>query len=101
ESNLEFLLFSPKRERPRNFYVEIPVSVEVRGEYHDVARFFDKVGRMERIVNMLEVSMKPAKTLGTDLVTKCVAVTYRFREEKPDAGKAKKRRKKRSKKKAR
>ncbi|MCP4668767.1 MAG: type 4a pilus biogenesis protein PilO [Deltaproteobacteria bacterium] len=101
ESNLEFLLFSPKRERPRNFYVEIPVSVEVRGEYHDVARFFDKVGRMERIVNMLEVSMKPAKTLGTDLVTKCVAVTYRFKEGKPDAGKAKKRRKKRSKKKAR
>ena len=37
-SNLEFRLFSPKPERQRNFYVEIPVSVEVRGEYHDVAR---------------------------------------------------------------
>ena len=97
-SNLEFRLFSPKPERQRNFYVEIPVSVEVRGEYHDVARFFDKVGRMERIVNMLGVSMEPAEELGTDLVTKCVAVTYRFSEGKPDAGKAKKRREKRSKK---
>ena len=98
-SNLEFRVFTPKAERQRNFYVEIPVSVEVRGEYHDVARFFDKVGRMERIVNMLGLSMEPAEELGTDLVTKCIAVTYRFSERKPDAGKAKKRRKKRPKKK--
>ena len=94
DSNLEFRLFSPKPERPRNFYVEIPVSVEVRGEYHDVARFFDKVGRMERIVNMLGVSMKPAEKMGTELVTRCMAVTYRFSERKVDARKAKKRKKK-------
>jgi type IV pilus assembly protein PilO len=79
DSKLEFRLFRPQKERVRDFYIEIPVSIEVSGNYHDVAIFFDRVGRMERIVNILNVSMKPVKGLSTNLVTKCNAVTYSFR----------------------
>ena len=79
DSHLDFLLFSPKREHPRDFYIEIPVAIKVRGTYHDVTLFFDKVGQMERIVNILDVSMKPEKPLSTRLVTTCNAVTYRFK----------------------
>jgi type IV pilus assembly protein PilO len=79
DSNLEFRLFSPKREKPRDFYIEIPVSMEVSGTYHNVAIFFDKVGRMERIVNILDVSMKPVQERATKLTTTCEAVTYRFK----------------------
>jgi type IV pilus assembly protein PilO len=78
DANLEFRLFSPNREKSKGFYVEIPVAIEVSGNYHDVALFFDKVGRMERIVNILNVDMKPSAALSTNLVTKCDAVTYRF-----------------------
>ena len=80
DSNLEFRLFSPKPERAQAFYLEIPVSMEVSGVYHDVALFFDKVGRMERIVNIFDVSMAPVKERSTILQTKCEAVTYRFKE---------------------
>ena len=79
DSQLEFRLFSPQKERPRDFYMEIPVSIEVSGNYHNVAVFFDMVGRMERIVNILNVSMKPAKARSTNLITTCDAVTYRFK----------------------
>ncbi len=79
ESNLEFRLFQPKKERVRDFYVEIPVSIEVSGTYHNVAKFFDKVGKMERIVNILNVSMKPLRKDSEILITKCSAVTYRFK----------------------
>ena len=79
DSQLEFRLFSPQREQPRDFYMEIPVSIEVSGSYHNVAVFFDMVGRMERIVNILNVSMKPAKARSTNLITTCDAVTYRFK----------------------
>jgi type IV pilus assembly protein PilO len=79
DSKLEFRLFRPQKERARDFYLEIPVSIEVSGNYHDVAVFFDRVGRMERIVNILNVSMKPVKSLSTDLITKCDAVTYSFK----------------------
>ncbi len=96
DANLEFLLFSPKKEKARDFYLEIPVSMEVSGTYHDVATFFDKVGRMKRIVNILDISMKPIKERSTNLTTKCNAVTYRFKrkvDEKTKTGKNKKKKK--------
>lgn len=80
DSGLEFRLFSPKPEVSRDFYVEIPVAVEVSGKYHDVAAFFDKIGRMERIVSIPDVSMRPSRPLSTYLITKCDLVTYRFKE---------------------
>ena len=70
-----------QKDRPRDFYMEIPVSLEVSGPYHSVAVFFDKVGRMERIVNILNVSMRPTQVRSTTLVTTCDAVTYRFKGE--------------------
>ena len=92
DANLEFRLFSPQREKARDFYVEIPVSMEVSGNYHNVAVFFDKVGKMERIVNILDISMKPIKSRSTSLTTKCSAVTYRFKrkaDENAEKGKKK------------
>jgi type IV pilus assembly protein PilO len=79
EAHLEFRYFSPQKERAKEFYYEIPVAIEVSGSYHNVASFFDAVGRMERIVNILDVSMKPVKERSTQLITKCTAVTYRFK----------------------
>jgi type IV pilus assembly protein PilO len=90
DSQLEFLLFSPQRERPQDFFMEIPVSIEVSGTYHNVAIFFDKVGQMERIVNILNVSMTPAKDRSTQLTTRCDAVTYRFKGETDASTKPKK-----------
>jgi type IV pilus assembly protein PilO len=96
EAGLQFLLFSPQNERGKGFYKEIPVSIRVEGTYHNVARFFDSVGRMDRIVNILNVSMKPTQSLSTKLVTSCQAVTYQFTAEEPGKqnGKTKKKRKK-------
>jgi type IV pilus assembly protein PilO len=90
DSQLEFLLFNPQRERPKDFYMEIPVAIQVSGSYHNVAIFFDKVGRMDRIVNILNVDMKPVKDRSTTLTTKCDAVTYRFKGETDAPQQAKK-----------
>jgi len=81
DSRLEFRLFNPQKESPRDFYMVIPVAIEVSGTYHDVAVFFDKVGRMERIVNILNVSMNPVGDRSNILTTRCDAVTYRFKGE--------------------
>ncbi len=92
ESNLEFLLFKPEKQVSKDFYVDIPVTMEVRGKYHDVAIFFDKIGKLERIVNVTDASMIPIEAYSTDLKTSCKAVTYKFKEEKKeeDASKKKK-----------
>ncbi len=79
DSNLTFVLFSPKKERVKEFYVEIPIQMEVRGKYHDAATFFYRIGKMDRIVKILDFSMKPVKKNSDVLLTKCNAVTYRFK----------------------
>lgn len=80
ESSLDtFGKFTPKAEVSKEFYVEVPISIEVKGTYHNVAVFFDKVGHMERIMNIHNVSMKPVSERSTTLTTTCDAITYRFK----------------------
>jgi type IV pilus assembly protein PilO len=74
--------FTPKPEVEKEFYVEVPISIEVRGTFHNVAIFFDKVGHMERIMNIKNVSMKPVSERSTTLITTCDAITYRFKGNK-------------------
>jgi len=81
---LEFLLFEPKPEILKEFYAEIPVAINVKGGYHDIAMFFDRVSRLSRIVNVKNISMDQEKE-GEDLKTSCTAVTYKFVEPPPKA----------------
>ena len=91
EAGLEFLLFQPKSEIIKDFYAEIPVSIQVVGNYHNVGLFFDKVSRLSRIVNIKDIVIATPRK-GKGLNTFCKAVTYRFVEtkEKDAANTAKK-----------
>ena len=100
QSGLEFFLFQPQNELPRNFYAEIPLKLEVAGPFHNVLTFFDKVSRLSRIVNVRDIKMttlKAAKTQSDTVVLKtgCTATTYKFIEVKEEPKKGKRRRKKR------
>ena len=79
DSNLEFIYFSPKKERLRDFYIEIPIEMKVRGRYHDIATFFYKLAKMDRIVRILDFSMRPIAENSNVLLAQCSAITYRFK----------------------
>ncbi len=94
---LEFLLFEPKKEKKKEFYAEIPVAMSMRGDYHNLAIFFDQVARLNRIVNITNIQMTRAKGKGKaagELIAKCTAVTYKFLDEPPKKKKKKKKRRK-------
>lgn len=96
---LEFLLFQPKNEKKKEFYAEIPVSMSLRGDYHNLAIFFDQVARLNRIVNIENITMNRVKkgkqkSLG-ELTAKCTAVTYKFIDEPPKTKKKKKKKSRR------
>jgi type IV pilus assembly protein PilO len=93
---LEFLLFEPKPEVRQEFYAEIPVAITVKGTYHDLAMFFDKVARLSRIVNIKDIAIDQQKEDHV-LTASCTALTYKFIEAPPksetkDKGAAKKKR---------
>ena len=87
-AGLEFSLFQPKKEKKKGFYAEIPVSIKVTGQFHNIALFFDKVARLPRVVNIRNISMTPKKG-GQKITTGCTAVTYKF-IDKPKKKKKKK-----------
>jgi len=57
DAGLEVALFQPKPEAFREFYAEVPVTLTVEGNYHQLATFFDEVGNLARIVNLSTISI--------------------------------------------
>jgi type IV pilus assembly protein PilO len=79
-AGLDIQLWKKENEVAKDFYVELPVSVEVLGTYHQVATFFDEVGRLDRIVNITKISMENPLTgiPGSMKVrTSCLVTTFR------------------------
>jgi type IV pilus assembly protein PilO len=88
-AGLEFRLFKPEPEKPADFYAEVPVSLEILGYFHDLARFFDHLSKLSRIVNVTDIKIglaKGSKETYT-LTTKCLLTTFRFLEPQETAGK--------------
>jgi type IV pilus assembly protein PilO len=87
ESNLEFTLFKPKAEEPRQFYANVPIELIALGSYHDTGIFFDRVSKLPRIINVVNFYMARAKDVkgkveADNLVrTSCLVNTYRFIEK--------------------
>lgn len=77
---LEFTLFRPEKEQPKDFYAELPISVQVRGNYHELAQFVSDVAALPRIVTFGDVSIS---STGKDnkLTMAAKARTYRYLEE--------------------
>lgn len=87
ESGLEVLLFRLKPETFQDFYAEVPVEMAVRGGYHQVAVFFDKVRRMNRIINITDITLKEPKLTNGQAVIDAAfsATTFRFLNEEERA----------------
>jgi len=67
-------------ELAHDFYAEVPFKIELEGEYHDLARFFERVARLPRIVNIgaLEVKVATEGRRATVLKVTGTATTFRF-----------------------
>ena len=68
------------QEVPRDFYAEVPFELEIEGSYHDLARFFEMVASLPRIVNIgsLEIQVSKETQSETRLKVAGKARTYRF-----------------------
>jgi type IV pilus assembly protein PilO len=58
QTGLEFLTFKPQAEVLKEFYAEVPVSVEVTGRFHDVLAFFDEISHLPRIVTIGDMKIQ-------------------------------------------
>ena len=77
---LQFELFKPAtQETMTEFYAELPVTIKVTGEYHNLGAFASDVAQLPRIVLLNDISITTNKDTG--LVMDAVAKTYRYLDD--------------------
>lgn len=76
---LDILVFRLKPEAAQDFYAEVPVEMQMRGSYGQVAEFFARVGHLDRIVNVSDVALRDPKVVGDRLVLAASARVTTFR----------------------
>ena len=82
QSNLVIKSFKPAAVVTKQLHSEWPISLELDGTYHNLAQFFDRVGKFARIVNISSLTVKghdSAKDKGASRATitaSCVATTF-------------------------
>lgn len=78
-SGLEFELFQPLAEAPTEFYAELPISIKVKGSYHQMGEFVSGIAALPRIVTTHNIRI--TKETDAGLSMSATAKTYRAIEE--------------------
>jgi type IV pilus assembly protein PilO len=84
-SGLEFELFKPESEVPKEFYAELPITIRVKGNYHEFGNFVSGVAALPRIVTVHDINIVPNKE-GGELHMDMLAKTYRYIDEEEEGG---------------
>ncbi|XOZ33376.1 type 4a pilus biogenesis protein PilO [Halomonadaceae bacterium KBTZ08] len=77
-SGLDLQEFALQDEVEKDFYVELPINIRVRGNYHEMAGFVSSVAGLPRIVTLHDFSISRSDN-NDELRMEMVAKTYRYR----------------------
>jgi type IV pilus assembly protein PilO len=101
KAGIEIRRYTAKPVSTREFYTEVPFEIELDGPYYSVLNFFDRVGKLERIVNMSGLLIANTKrgseakakhsyqyAPNESIVATCDATTFFSHDLAPPAGAA-------------
>ena len=84
-NGLEVIYIKPQNDVDKGFYAEVPISIKVKGGYHEMGLFLDAVSRLPRIINVSDITMGNARedersgVINLDI--SALATTYRYVEK--------------------
>jgi type IV pilus assembly protein PilO len=74
---LQFELFKPGTAAVKEYYAELPISIKLVGNYHDLGAFTSDISNLPRIVTLNNLNIQLQEKTGT-LSLEAVAKTYRY-----------------------
>ncbi len=91
KAGLKIGSIEPKAPVSERFYAKIPIPMSVTGNYHEIATFFDSLGRMRRIVNVSDISFDGAKDVNGKVIlnARFLVTAFMFLDEAAAAEMAK------------
>lgn len=100
-NGLEFELFKPGAENPKEFYAELPIQIRVIGDYHQFGNFVSGIAALPRIVTLHDLELAPSKAdqanPGGKMILTTTAKTYRYLSDKQQSSAKKATRKRKGK----
>ena len=83
KAGLQISTIEPASEIQEGFYAKIPIPMSVSGSFHEIATFFDALGRLRRIVNISNITLDQPKNVGGKdiLSAKFLVTTFMFVEQ--------------------
>jgi type IV pilus assembly protein PilO len=85
QSGLEIDKITPESDVVKEFYIETPITIEVRGSYHEMGNFVSSMAAIERIVTLHDFEMSGLSATGDSNVSEAPlqmtirAKTYRYK----------------------
>ncbi len=85
DSRLSIEKFIPKADVDKEFYYEKPIAIEITGNYHNLALFYDRLSNFSRLYNIEDFTIKSLRnqTDASTITAQSTATTYIFKEEVP------------------
>jgi type IV pilus assembly protein PilO len=78
-SGLGVSLFQPRPPVVRDYYSEIPISLNAEAGYHQVGEFFERVAKLARVVNITEIKFNGLNRPRVPVRAELVLATYMYR----------------------
>lgn len=76
---LQFELFRPAVAETRSeFYAELPITIKLAGNYHDIGAFASDISQLSRIVTLNDIALSTSKA---GLTLDAVAKTFRYLDD--------------------
>jgi type IV pilus assembly protein PilO len=76
---LQFELFRPAQAETRSeFYAELPITIKLAGNYHDIGAFASDISQLSRIVTLNDIALTTSKT---GLTLDATAKTFRYLDD--------------------
>lgn len=80
-NGLDIASIDLQKERAREFYVELPISISASGSYHDLGAFISGMAGLPRIVTLHDFKITSKNNNANNLKMQIIAKTYRYKDE--------------------
>ena len=83
QAGLGVALFQPKPAVPKDVVSEIPITISAQGSYHQLAKFFEQVAGLPRVVNVNDFKMTGLGKSKDSMKADLTLATYMYRSAPP------------------
>jgi type IV pilus assembly protein PilO len=77
-SGVALAAWTPEKESTEKFYARVPMKLQLKGRFHQIAKFFYAVGHLDRIINMENISITDPTQNGDEVDVKVSVLATAF-----------------------